>query len=753
VVVDEFLRHRDTGAAGLTPEKLLADHAKLLPELAEELRKVELIEQARLQSSDSAALAAGAELSGPPPDSFPGYEIVRRIHRGGQGVVYEAVQKSAKRKVAIKVLRAGPFPGDEERIRFEREVQILASFKHPNIVAVHDSGMAAGHFYFVMDYIAGQPLDVYAASEARPIRDTLNLFEKIARAVHAAHVRGVMHRDLKPGNIRIDADGEPYILDFGLAKIADRAAPAGELPAVTMTGQFVGSLPWAAPEQVDGKPDRVDVRTDVYSLGVVLFQVLTGRFPYPVVGSMRAVMENILQVPSHRPSSIRGDLDDELDTIVLKCLSKEPERRYQSAGELARDIRHYLTGEPIEAKRDSTWYYLKKTVHRYKVRVAALLLFAVLTSAFLVTTLSMYRSAAHKAEENLRLTRSLLDLFHFAARAADEGEYVKAEQLFENALDLLRSTGYTAQPEAIAVLNSIGSYLVYMRGQAERGMPFVEEAFKAALALYPEDHEATARAYFTMAQHLHDMGRFQEAKDHYVPAIAIYDRLGLTARYWNAQYWLGLLHKDMQDYTAAEPLVQASLDAYRKLHGEQSKETSEMYLGLAKLRTDAGRFAEADRVCRLALRRFTLHFGEDHVRTSEVTTQLGQILVAQGRFAEAEPVLRQSLDVRRRELPPTMWELPKTATLLGAALAGLCRLEEAELLLLGNVDLVGRKKGSAHRRTAEALERIVFLYERWGRPDQAEPWRRQLHDHPFPTRVLLSGDVSPCGFPHGDERD
>ncbi len=351
---------------------------------------------------------------GLPKDAIPGYEIVREVHRGGQGVVYLAVQRSTQRKVAIKVIHGGPLAGDRERARIEREVRILAGLDHPGIVKVHDSGVLAsgsssspsgersasdlgleGAFYFVMDYVSGHTLDALIGTEPKPIDQVLRLFIEICEAVSAAHLRGVIHRDLKPSNIRLDAGGRPHILDFGLAKIAagaddsastgsngNNAAAGGKgttrsgthprTPRVmTMTGQFVGSLPWASPEQASGLPDKVDLRTDVYSLGVILYQMLTGRFPYPVIGQMRDVLDNILKAEPARPSTVRRQINNEVETIVLKCLAKEPERRYQSAGELARDLHRYLRGEPIEAKRDSGWYVIGKHLRRHRGPVAA----------------------------------------------------------------------------------------------------------------------------------------------------------------------------------------------------------------------------------------------------------------------------------------------------------------------------------------------------------------------------------------------
>jgi WD40 repeat protein len=413
-----------------------------------------LLTPAALDAAESTEAATPPAL--PHGDSIPGYEILREIHRGGQGVVYQAVQKSTNRKVAIKVMREGPFAGTGDKARFEREVQILGQLQHPNIVAVHDSGSAAGSFYFVMDYISGQPLDVYLAGAAEKehgakgskgpgrvglsIDSTLKLFAKICEAVNAAHLRGVIHRDLKPGNIRIDAQGEPHVLDFGLAKVAGGPMGLGELAAMTLTGQFVGSLPWSAPEQAEGAPSKIDTRTDVYSLGVVLYQMLTGKFPYEVVGNMRDVLDRIMNAEPVKPSTLGGAsasrrrINDEVETIVLKCLSKERERRYQTGGELARDIQHYLAGEAIEAKRDSAFYMLKKQLRRYKGPAAVAATFVVLLVAFGISMsvlAARERVARDRADgERQRADTQAAD----AIRQRDEAERQRREARWQSYL-------------------------------------------------------------------------------------------------------------------------------------------------------------------------------------------------------------------------------------------------------------------------------------------------------------------------------
>ena len=425
-----FLDERcaDDSALRAEVEALLANEAQ-----AKTFLEMPAMELAVPAGPTRGALATGEPaFATPQADSFPGYQIIRELHRGGQGIVYQAIQKATKRKVAIKVLREGPFASHGEKARFEREVEILGQLSHPSIVGVHDSGEAGGHFYYVMDYISGQPLDVWTASSERTIEETLRLFQKVCEAINTAHLRGVIHRDLKPGNIRVDAEGQPHVLDFGLAKLVHGATEAS---LMTMTGQFMGSLPWASPEQAEALPGKIDIRTDVYSLGVILYQMLTGKFPYEVVGNMRDVLDRIMRAEPTRPSTIRRQINDEVETIALKCLSKERERRYQSAGELARDIAHYLNGEPIEAKRDSAFYVLKKHLRRYRLAVGFAASLTLLVAIALGASLVLWREAVHErdravaAEAQQARERAQAE----TARAAEAEQRAEAVQMKDEA--------------------------------------------------------------------------------------------------------------------------------------------------------------------------------------------------------------------------------------------------------------------------------------------------------------------------------
>ena len=276
-LIEDVIRRRSSGEE-VGDQQIVDAHRHLLPDLAQKLSALHRVELAERQSrqSDTGTMdrAQGDHGSGPRwlSEGLPGYEVLHEEHRGGQGVVYRATQERTHRDVAIKLIREGPFHGPADRARFEREVRILGRLRHPNIVTIHDSGTVAGCHYFVMDYIEGHPLDTYLSSRSLSVKQILRLFWKICDAVNAAHLHGITHRDLKPSNIRIDKQGEPHILDFGLAKVAsEEMGDASQWRNVTMTGQFVGSVPWASPEQADGPTDRIDLRTDVYSLGVLLF--------------------------------------------------------------------------------------------------------------------------------------------------------------------------------------------------------------------------------------------------------------------------------------------------------------------------------------------------------------------------------------------------------------------------------------------------------------------------------------------------
>ncbi|MFN0135638.1 MAG: serine/threonine-protein kinase [Phycisphaerae bacterium] len=416
-----------------------------------------LRERGMLASLDETKLSAGdltstvAAEKRPPTDTtagvaFPGYDHPLELSRGGQGVVYRAMQVGTRREVAIKVLLHGEHASDSVRRRFEREIELAAALQHPSIVTIFHSGTTTSALpFYVMDFVRGLPLNRFTRDKGLRIDGTVELFIKLCEAVAYAHQRGVIHRDLKPSNILVDERGDVKILDFGLAKRVNRE------DELTLSDEVMGTLAYMSPEQTRGKRDEIDTRSDIYALGVILFELVTGEKPYPVSGSILEILRNINETPPASPSSLwtlgtgappmksrrpwrsRTPIDRDLETILLKTLDKQPARRYQSAGELAADLQRWLRSEPIEARRDSSVYWLLKMARKHvgvSVTLVSLVMLVVAFSIVVAFLLFDERLARVRSEHSARKASELADernetiLAAINVRARDRARYL-----------------------------------------------------------------------------------------------------------------------------------------------------------------------------------------------------------------------------------------------------------------------------------------------------------------------------------------
>ncbi|MBI3834430.1 MAG: serine/threonine protein kinase [Planctomycetes bacterium] len=653
--------------------------------------------------------------------TVPGYRVLREIHRGGQGVVYQALQESTQRKVAIKILKEGPLADERELARFDREVDVLSRLNHPHIVTIHDRGSAAGHAYYVMDYIPGRPLDAYVAGAALSTREVLDLFRKVCEAVNDAHLRGVIHRDLKPSNIRVNEEGEPRILDFGLAKLTPDAS--GSADDVTVSGQFIGSLPWASPEQADSRSDLLDIRTDVYSLGVILYQLLTGHFPYPVSGRMNEVAQHIIHTSPARPSTHMRPLDRDVEIILLKCLAKESNRRYQSAGELARDIQRYLNGEPIEARRATSLYQLRQFARRNKaafVGIAAV--FVVLVLGTIVSTVGFIRAtnaerlAMERSAESSRSAAKAAAVSNFLQEmlsSVDPGKALGREVTIRQALDeaaaKVKAGSLKDQPAVEADLRSAIGTTYLALGH----YPEADQHLRATLALRRILSDGNTDANLAadlsnLADVANAQGKYVEQEKFMRECLAV-RRRGHTedhADVASAEQGLAAALRAQGKFSEAEPHYRAALEMRRRLFGSEHVDVAQSLNSLALLAQNKGDFATAELLFREALDIRRKLLGVPHPIVADALNNLGNLVALRGNLNESEVLLREALEMRRAILPPDHPAIAQSLNNLGAKLWRKNDLAGAEAYYREALEIWRRTLPANHVQVASVIESL-----------------------------------------------
>lgn len=355
----------------------------------------------------------------PQPSSIhiKGYEIIAALGHGGMGDVFKARQLSTDRTVAVKILRENLAGSSRAEFRFTREVELTARLKHPFIASVFDSGLHEGRFYYAMEFIDGEPLSEFVRKQAPPVPDLLRIMADVCQAVHYAHQQGVLHRDLKPSNILITDDGLPHLVDFGVATFINPVDPTHTL---TKPGDIVGTIEYMSPEQARGEVDRIDVRSEVYTLGVVLHQLLTGQFPQGETGTEFQTRTAIGKGEIFRPRKHNPAIKEELEAILMKALELEPQRRYPSVDAFEKDLRNYLSGDPVSAKPMTLGYLLKKRVRKYPGRTASIAGVVILLAA---VGLYAWLTVTHERDQalvaNIRKSISLARMYFESDRTAE----------------------------------------------------------------------------------------------------------------------------------------------------------------------------------------------------------------------------------------------------------------------------------------------------------------------------------------------
>jgi len=617
------------------------------------------------------------------------YRVLRLLGEGGMGAVYEAEQEQPRRVVALKVIKPG-FATAENLRRFQHEAQALGRLQHPGIAQIYEASTADTGFepqpYFAMELIRGRPLHKYAEAHRIDARDRLALIAKICDAVDHAHQRGVIHRDLKPGNILVDETGQPKILDFGVARVTESDV---QLTRPTDLGQLVGTLAYMSPEQVAGDPLALDLRSDLYALGVILYKLLAGRLPYNI--DRKPLHEAVAVIREEEPaplSSIHRSYRGDIETIVAKALEKDKARRYASAADLGADIRRYLADEPIAARPASASYRLQKFVRRHKALVAgSAAVFVVLAAGVVASTLetvrarSAQRAAAAEAATAEAINNFLQnDLLAQAGASHQASPSIKPDPHLEVRTALDRAAARIAgkfdqQPEVeAAIRDSIGQ--TYME-----------------LGLYPEGGKQLQRAL--------DLQRR-------VLGVENPKTLKTMGHLGRAAYFQGR-------YAEAEAIDGQALRIQRRVLGPEHPDTLASMSGLANIYKDQGKlaWAEALESQTLAIRRHVL--GSEHTDTLGSMNNLANVYYWEGKYAQAEALDSQALEICRRVLgsehPDTLASMNSLAVVYQAQ----HKFPQAEALFREILETKSRVLGPEHPLTLDTQLEFAAMYQRQGK--------------------------------------
>ncbi len=686
------------------------------------------------------------------------YEVLEEISRGGQGVVFRARQPRTGRIIALKRLLAGSFATARGRQRFEREMEITARLQHPGIVTLHGMEIIDGQPTLAMEWIDGVHVDRWASGEGgarRSSAEILRLTAAIARAVHHAHQRGVLHRDLKPANVLVDGEGRPHVLDFGVAKLLE------EDEALTRTEEFMGSPAYAPPEQLRDGARAVDVRGDVYSLGVILYVLLAGRLPYDKELRVAERLAAIERRPPPAASSLAPGIDPEIDTILGKALAADPELRYPSVDAFAADLERHLDGRPILAHPPSTWYHVRKMVRRNRP-LAAL---AGLAVALLIGFAAHAKLSALRLERERNRAVTVVEFLRRGVFGAMDPYRTGRRADLQQILDAASARLEARRPEE----GDVRAELLEMLGLAKHRLGDLagarEDLERADRALADDaDPVRRARVSVALASVLTDQSeyaaaerRLHRAEETLRPRGA--ETAGLLVEVLTARAAIDLTLERLDDAARRVDEIDALV---RRTDGEEAPFLLRTQLQRALLLSKRGLHAEAVAELEDLLPRCVRQLGDESAMVASVVRRLGLVLFRLGRLDESGARLEEALERRRRLFGDRHPDTAQVLVDLAATRVPVLREDGADAMLKAAIEVFQESGAGEQETVAEAYGLLAEQLTRRGEFDEAEALMRKALDllrgrlgpeHPAVADVLTNlGGVHSMRGDHDDAR-